>query len=107
MGKVQVAFRMDEELLKVIDDVAERSGQTRTDVVLAALERGVESEEMFVKLAESGVLREVINVLDKGGVVDAFAKVLNIEVDRRRMGVVQNLRERGKVVRNSSVKSAT
>ena len=96
MAKVVIGVRVEEEMVKLIDDVAERSGQSRTDVIINALDRGLYDEQSLLKVAESRVLREAMHYLKKMGLLDAMAKVLNAELDQRRVGIVERARSRSK-----------
>ena len=90
-------MRIDQDLLDVIDEIAADTGETRTDVMLAALERGLVGEQdllAFDKRTDKvPVFREMVEVLEKAGAVEVFAKMLGREVDRRRLGIRARIRK--------------
>lgn len=95
MGKVSVTVRLDEELVKAIDDHAKWSGETRTQVIEAALDRGMAEEQWFREKFDNKVIREVVSTLDRKGVLEAMARVLRFEVDRRRVAALEHRRSQG------------
>lgn len=62
----QVACRLDVELLDRIDRLADRLGQSRSDVMRAALMRGLDHGESVAEVMESPVLRQVIRLVSRG-----------------------------------------
>jgi predicted transcriptional regulator len=92
MAKVQVAFRIDEELLAYIDRLAELEGETRTDVMVSALERGIAEEQKFVDGAKLAGLQTAVEMIVDSGLADPVYKLLGMQVDRRRVEISKRLR---------------
>ena len=92
MAKVQVAFRIDEELLAYIDRLAELEGETRTDVMVSALERGIAEEQKFVDEAKVAGLQALVEKIADSGLADPVYKLLGMRVDRRRVEISKRLR---------------
>ncbi|MDP9175908.1 MAG: ribbon-helix-helix domain-containing protein [Planctomycetota bacterium] len=93
MAKVQTAIRIDQELLDIIDDIAQRQGETRTEVILAALERGLYEEQKFLQMAETPILGDFLRSIEKTGVLEVLAKALGHEIDQRKVSISQRVGE--------------
>ena len=91
MAKVQVAFRIDEELLAYIDRLAELEGETRTDVMVSALERGIAEEQKFVDEAKIAGLHALVEKLTDSGLADPVYKLMGKQVDQRRIEISKRL----------------
>jgi metal-responsive CopG/Arc/MetJ family transcriptional regulator len=89
MAKVSVTIRLEQGLLDAIDEHAEWAGTTRTEVMEAALDRGLSYEQDFRKVFDHAGVRNLVDVLDRKGVLEGVAKLLRFEVDRRRVDALK------------------
>jgi metal-responsive CopG/Arc/MetJ family transcriptional regulator len=97
MAKIQIAIRVDEEILKIIDGLADEQGQTRTDVIAGMLERGIDEERSFVDDTKIPMLHALIEKMYDAGVAGPIYKLMGMEVDKRRIEISKRLRAgRGK-----------
>jgi predicted transcriptional regulator len=84
MPKTYVGLRVDDGLLKLVDELAEKEGRTRTAVMEDALERGLEEEAVYVRALEAPLRGAIIRGLVKSGFVDTIIKGIGAEVDEKR-----------------------
>jgi hypothetical protein len=96
MGKSFVSFRLDDDLLSVIDQIAEHTGRTRTDVITAVLERGLEGERLFVKLHGTPVVREFLDLVNRSRLVQQLLLLSADELDKGRVAAAAYMRQERK-----------
>ena len=110
MAKVQIAVRIDEDLLDAIDELAKAGGDTRTDVIADILKYGIEEERSFSERASNPVVSKLVSALADVGIAQDVAKLLGYEIDERRVQLVKRLREQrraGRAARGAVSKGAT
>jgi hypothetical protein len=102
MAKTFVGLRLNDDLLKLIDDLAEKEGSSRTEVMEDALRRGLDDEVRFVEMLERPLQGLIVKGLVKAGIVDAVCKALGDGADMKRTtlarGGLKRSRGRGKQV---------
>jgi len=101
MAKVQTAIRIDQELLDAFDKLAEQTGETRTDVMVAALERGLYEEQRFVDVAKIPGIVTLVDRLIESGLGGSVAKLLGEEIDPRKVRISKYVRAKRRGVRSS------
>ncbi len=94
MAKVQTAIRIDQELLDAFDRLAEETGESRTDVMIAALRRGLIAEQKILALEKAPVVREALQIIDQSGLSAVLLKLLGQELDPRRTKIEAHLRNK-------------
>jgi hypothetical protein len=92
MAKIQVALRIDEELLASIDRLAELEGETRTDVMVSALERGIDEETQFLDDTKLPGLHALVDKMVESGLAGPIYKMMGKQVDPRRLAISRRLR---------------
>lgn len=80
MAKGFVSVRMDEELMRRLDAVAEATSDTRSAIVERLVRNGLDDAERFLKRFENPVLREAWGVLTSPGVLKALAAAAGEEL---------------------------
>jgi hypothetical protein len=94
MAKTQIAIRLDDELLELVDELAKAEDRTRTDVIEGVLERWIGEEQRFSDVSKIPGLPALMDVLVSSGLAGGFAKVLGRELDDRRVRMVKELRRK-------------
>jgi predicted transcriptional regulator len=87
MAKVLISMRVDEDLLKLIDSVAEKEGVTRTDVMEFALRNGVKSEQEFVEALEKPLQRMLLQAATSKPFIDVISLLVGKQPNKRRVSL--------------------
>jgi len=77
--------RVDEDLLRQIDEIAEKEGVTRTEIIETALFNGVKSEREFVENLEKPLQRMVMKFMTSRPLVDLISGVVGKQPSKRRV----------------------
>jgi predicted transcriptional regulator len=77
MAKVTSTFRLDEELLKTLDELAENMGENRSELIERLLLDALPTEQLFQRLvAIPGVARALAATFGRDATIKAFATIL-------------------------------
>lgn len=81
MATIGTSIRLDEDLVKRLDALAELRAESRSALIERILKNGVDEEEQFWKAQDNPVYREVSRLLLKPAVAMAMAKIVGEQVD--------------------------
>lgn len=84
MAKTFVGLRLSNGLLKIIDELAEKEGTSRTEVMEEALRRGLDDEIRFVEMLEKPLQRLFFKGMVNSGIVDLVCKAVGDGADPKR-----------------------
>jgi metal-responsive CopG/Arc/MetJ family transcriptional regulator len=103
MAKVQVAVRLDEQMVAELDELARRQGTTRTEVIERAIEHGLSAENSFTKIAESPAAQDFVALAEKLRLLEPLARMFGTELDKRKVEIAGRLRQERKERRKRKV----
>jgi hypothetical protein len=98
MATVQIGMRIDEELLKGVDAMAERLGVTRTEVLERCIALGLNTSEELA--GKSDVALELFHVMSQPGVlkvIDKLVSVAGFSVSPDKVKILHDARQSRKV----------
>jgi predicted transcriptional regulator len=87
MAKALISVRVDEDLLRQIDEIAEKEGVTRTEIIETALLNGVNNERQFVENLEKPLQRMVMKFMTSRPLVDLISGVVSKQPSKRRVNL--------------------
>lgn len=81
MATIGTSIRLDEDLVKRLDELAELRSESRSALIERILNNGVADEEQFWERMQNPVYREVSRLILRPDVAMAMAKVLGERLD--------------------------
>lgn len=93
MATVQIGMRIDEDLLKEVDEMAERLGLTRTDVLERCISLGLSASQDIEQM--NSVMLELLHTMTKPRfrkVIGAVAERAGYELDPAKLKMIEDAR---------------
>ena len=99
MATIGISFRIDEDVLKRVDEVAEFCGDSRSDVLTRIIRNGIDEEAEFQKKLRDPMFRKIAGVLMKPAFAMTLAKLAGEELSS------ESLRQAATVIERAEQKS--
>lgn len=103
--KETLSVRIDPKLLQLLDQLCERSGLSRTEMVERCLEWGLHEQEDIINKLERPILGEIMHAMTQPAVLKVIIPLLGGEVDERQLKLRDNI-ERKRRQRGTRAKPA-
>ena len=107
MLTANVTMRLDADLMKRVDEIAERLGETRTHVVERAIKLGLPETERFLKALEHPVAGRALELLMQPGVYSTLAKLAGEKLTPEDLAESRAASEKVKRARSGRGRGAT
>lgn len=110
MAKIATSVRLEEDLIKRLDAVAEARGESRSELIERVLDSSVASEERMIKDLDSPVMRMLLRaIMNNPSIVKAMAAVAGkkisdegIEIGKQRANKAIHIAEERRAAKKGS-----
>lgn len=92
--KPVLSVRIDDEILRRLDQLSERTGISRAEIVERCLAVGIVDEEEYVKSLESAITGPLMQMFMRPRVMKMVLDLLGEKVDETQMKVAENIRKK-------------